>query len=45
MEMVISDLNLNKSHNEYCGMKKDYDSGKNGCASDFFKTFIAGVMG
>jgi hypothetical protein len=44
MEMVIRNLNLNKSRDAYRGIKKDYDSGKNGFASDFSKTPIAGVM-
>ncbi len=42
MEMVKGDLNLNKFHDTYRGKKKDYDSGKNGCVSEFSKKDIAG---
>ncbi len=41
MELVTRGLNLNKFRNAYCGMKKDYDSHKNGCVFDFSKTFTA----
>ncbi len=45
MEMVMSDLNLNKFHDAYRGTNKGYDSDKNGFASNFSITSIAGAVG